>query len=146
MYKYRPSVSSPSLMVTGKRILRVSLELYISGNYSVGNNLHALFSFVGRVAAITSLVFIVVEDDDFAESVLDLITLFTSLISPLLEFGKRHVLDLLASFHPRAGLEHLVIICIHVTNVCDNSKLYSASQRELFCVTYSVCALSNVSK
>src|SRR5690242_6684580 len=124
-------------------MLRILLELYISGVHTVRYYLHGLLPLVRRVSARTSLVFffLVIEDNDFAERIFDLVTLLTSLISPLFEFGKRDVLNFLACFHPRASLEHPVIVCVCVTNMCNNSKLNSASQGKFLCVTYSVCAL-----
>lgn len=145
MYKNRPSVPSPSLVVVSERVLSVSLELYVSGIHSTRNNLHRLLSFVGRVAARASLIIFIVQDDNLTKGVFDLITLLTSLISPLLEFGERDMLNLLPCFHPCASLEHSVIIGVGVTNMRNNSKLDPASQRKFLCITYSICALPNVS-
>lgn len=141
MHKDCPSVSSAPFMITSRRILGVTLQLYIAGIYSVGDNLHALFALVGRITSVTSLIFVVVKDDNFTEGVLNFVALFASLVSPLLEFGERYVLDLLPSLHPGAGLEHLVIVCVGVADMCDDSKLNTASQRELFGVTYTICTL-----
>lgn len=126
MYEDCPPVSTPTLMIAGNRILRVSLKLYVLSDHSVGDNLHTLFPLIGRVAPVTCLIFIV-KDDDFTESIFNLIALFAGLVSPLFELSERDMLDLLASLHPRAGLEHFIIIGVCVTNVGDDCKLYSAS-------------------
>lgn len=142
----RPSMHSPSLMVVRKRMLRISFQLYIPGHDSVGDDFHTLFSLIRCIAAVTCVVVvIVVEDDNFAECIFNLVTLFAGLISPLLELGERDMFNLLTGFRPGTSLEHLVVVCVCVTNVCHNSKLYSASKREFRCITYSVCALSLVS-
>ena len=145
MYEDGSSVSSPSLIVTGRQVLGVALKLDITGSYSVGDDLHTLLALIGRIAVVTCLIFVVIKNDDFTEGVFDFITLLAGLVSPLLEFGERHVLDLLPSLHPGASLKHLVIVCISVTDVCNNSKLNPAGQRELFGVTYSICTLQIVS-
>jgi hypothetical protein len=152
MNKYRLSMPSPpmpsmhSLMVVRKRILRISFQLYVPGHDSVGDDFHTLFPLIRCIAAVTCVVVvIVVEDDNFAERIFNLVALFAGLVPPLLELGERDMFDLLTGFRPGTSLEHLVVVCVCVTNVCHNSKLDSASKREFRCIAHSVCALSLVS-
>jgi hypothetical protein len=114
-------------MVAGRRILRISLELYVAGNHSVGDNLHTLFPFIGSITFFACLILVIIKDDNFSKGILDLIALFTCLISPFFELRKRNVLDLLARFHPGAGLEHFIIVRVGVTDVSNYGKLNSAS-------------------
>lgn len=132
-------------MVAGRRILRISLELYVAGNHPVGDNFHTLFPFVGSITFFACLILVIIKDDNFSEGILDLIALFTCLVSPFFELRKRYVLDLLTRFHPGAGLEHFIIVRVGVTDVSDYGKLNSTSQRELLCISYSVGALFHVS-
>jgi hypothetical protein len=52
----------------------------------------------------------------------------------------------LPGLDPRASLEDLIIVCISVTNVRNNSKLDSARQWELFGIAYPVRSLGIVSR
>lgn len=82
MDENRPSVSSLPLMIADDRILRVSLKLNVLRDHTIGHNLHTLLPFIGRIA-IACLIFII-EDNDLTESILDLVAVFTCLVSPLL--------------------------------------------------------------
>jgi len=128
------------------RMISVALRLKVSGCCTIGDNLHTLLSLIRcRQRAFITRLLIVVQNDYFSESVLDFFALFTSLISPLLELRKRDVLDLLPSFHPRPGLEDFVVVRVHVTDVGDDSKLHSTSQRQLLRVTHAIGSLEVVS-
>ena len=122
MHDNRPSVPSPALMIASRKILRIPLKLDILGIHAIRHNLHALLPFI-RCFAVTR--FFIVEDNDLTEGVLDLIALLARLVPPLFELGERNMLDLLAGFHPGSLLQHFIIIRIHVTNMSDDSKLYS---------------------
>lgn len=87
MDENRPPMPSPSLMVISVWILRITFGLYVACSHSVRDNLHALFTFVRRAAAVACVVVLIIEDDYFTECVLNLIALLAGLVSPLLEFG-----------------------------------------------------------
>jgi hypothetical protein len=128
------------------RIVRIPFGLEISRGRATRHNLHALFTLVGRRQGtiFTGLV-IVVQNNNFAERVLNFIALSASLISPLLELREGDMLDGLSRLCPCASLEQIVVLGIHMTDMGDNGELHAARQSQLFCVTYPRCSLMTVS-
>jgi hypothetical protein len=128
-------------------IVSIPLGLEISRSRTTRDNLHTLFTlFRCRQGTFITGLVVVVQDNDFSERVLNLIAHFPSFVSPLFEFGKRDVLDVLPGLHPGTSFEQLVIVCIDVANMSHHRKLYSAGQGQLLRITYPVGSLLRVSK
>lgn len=121
-------------------IVSGALGLHISSCGTTGDDLHALFTFIwnGKRAIIARhfVVIIIIEDNDFAERLLDFVAHLTSLVSPLFELRQGNRFYLGPGVQPAVCLEELVIIRIGMADMSDDSKLDFASQREVFRITY----------
>lgn len=104
--------------------------LQIARSSTTGNNFHALLTFIRRRRgmAIAAWFIVIIKNNDLTEGFFKLIALLIGFVAPLFEFGKGDTLNLGPSLHPTATFEQLVVICIRMTNMGDNSKLHSTSQ------------------